>query len=277
MSKIPKVAMLAKPATKVGSEQVATLAHEELMRLVWENIDVIVSTRLSSLCKKVVDTAPKAGNDYTSELKELIGQLERQVSNPRLDAKAREQVEKYIPLCQAHAKINPPKLDEDSVRIDISKTTLERPIVEIKGKPGALREEQVGFIDIECKLSVPVRVNLTSQIRDVIRALEWTHLLPFPKSFKGTEKPEAKWNIETEQRILWIDIRPQLPPVGQLIRELKTLRAYDGYSPTGQQPHAYIWVFTETVEPHIVKMLEQEHFLIFDRAWLKHALATDDE
>jgi hypothetical protein len=276
MSKIPKVAKLPKPATKVGSEQVASVAHEELMRLVWENIDDIVSTRFSSLLKKVLDTVPTARTEYTRELKVSIGQLERQIGNSRLDPQTREKVQKYIPLCEAHAKNKLPEFDTNTVRIEVSETTLERPLVEVKGKPGDMREEQVGFIDIECRLRVPVRVNLTSPISNVIQSLDMVYLRHFPKSFNGTEKPDANWKVETEERILWIDIRPQLPPLGQLLRELKTLHAYDRHSLDGR-PHAYIWVFTENVEPHIEKMLQQEHFLISDRAWLNRTLALRDE
>lgn len=270
MSKLPKVPKVPRPASKVSHEQASTEAHEMLLRLVWQHIDDLVSARFSSVPVRVLDEAPSAIAKHTEETTSIINALERHVKGDRLNAEIKSSIKHYIPLCMEYAKKAPPKLEEDAeaLQVTVENTTLERPIVETKGRRGEERTEQIGFIDLECQIRIPVRAEIDCGIPYSIRSFTSTYGSLFEDRLKkGDPFENPQWSIVTEQRLIWIDIRPELPAVGQLLRELKTLRTYAG-------TRSFIWVFTEAVDPEIADMLHEEGFLISDRDWIENILAS---
>lgn len=64
------------------------------------------------------------------------------------------------------------------------------------------------------------------------------------------------------QKRAWIDVRVTDLPVGQLLRELKTLRSYAPYD-------TLILVVMNKVDPDVRKMLGNEGFVAVSRAWLE--------
>ena len=234
----------------------------------WQHIDDLVTARFAGLSKRVLDEAPSAIDKHTKETTSIIKALERHVKGDRLKAEVKNSIKPYIPLCMAYGKKAPPDLDEGVLQVIVENTTLEHPIVETKGRRGEERVEQIGFIDMECQIRIPVRAEITSGIPYSIRSFDSLYGSLFEeRPVKDESINDPQWSVVTEQRAVWIDIRPELPAVGQLLRELKTLRAYAG---TG----SWIWVFTEFADPEIVDMLHQEGFLLSDRDWIDRILAS---
>jgi len=112
------------------------------------------------------------------------------------------------------------------------------------------------YIDLEMGVSVPqitldsgIPYALVSKAKTPHGDKEWKR-----SHFGLSDKVDPpKWWLNEKHNILWIDVRPQLGPIGQLIRELKVLRDYTG-------PDTIIAVVTEMSDEVSWLMLKNEGF-----------------
>lgn len=151
--------------------------------------------------------------------------------------------------------------------IDVKSKTVEQIIYETKGRPGAEREEQIGFIDIECVVKYPYEISLASGLPYDLRELD-IHLRHYwNDTTKLDEFEEPTWEVSTTNETVWIDIRPDLPKLGQLLRELKTLRSY-------APENSFICVVTSVADKQSIEILAAEGFILIPHEWLITALTS---
>ena len=69
------------------------------------------------------------------------------------------------------------------------------------------------------------------------------------------------WSSTRNDRRLWIDVRPELGPLGQVLRELKVLRDYTPYNTD-------IAVLCKDEDDLAEEILRNERFILIDEAYL---------
>lgn len=272
MSHIPKTPKMMQPVSKISCAQASTPGHDNLFRLVWENIDSMVAEKFSELRRKVISDVPQQIENHSEETASIILALKRNLNEPKLKPDTRKFIEHYLPLCVEYAQIVPPPFNDqaEALVILVENFILQKSIEEIKGRRGEERKEQIGFIDFECTIKVPARSCIENGIPYLVKSFRSEHNSIFEHAFdhqypvvSDRDQLQApQWRIYDEYHTIWIDIRPELPAVGQLLRELKVLRSH---SPTNSS----IWVIADSVDSQLAMMLKAEGFLISDRSWIE--------
>jgi len=261
MSQIPAPPVIPKPKALFKSNDAATAAHDALLRLVWRNLEGIMGHVFS-----------KARSDFEDDFQDAIE------AYLRTTAAAAERVRKYADgtveglalaerLSSVDAKFVPPVPDE-LFDATVSHKTLAAPVIEYKTVAGMHRETQVGFVDIECQVDIPDRIKVDGKLPWAL-ALSNGILVSGDRLARQFVDDEMKiapqvphWEMKRDEVSVWIDVRVTLPPLGQLLRELKTLRRY------ATKPTVF-FVAMPSIDRETVAVLKSENFNALSAEWMK--------
>jgi len=86
---------------------------------------------------------------------------------------------------------------------------------------------------------------------------------PDAASVRRALKRPPRWDFEARTVRLLVDVRPALPPIGQLLREVKHLRNLSGMA-----DRAFVLVFCDQIAAETREMLEHEDCRVLTRAQL---------
>lgn len=261
MSQLPAPPVLPKPKSMSKVNDAATAAHDALLRLVWRNLDGIM-VRIFS----------KASSDFEAYFSDAIETYLGMISTAaeRVHQHANGSAEGLAlaeRLLSVDAKFVPSVPDE-LFAATVSHKTLAAPVIEYKAVSGTRRATQVGFVDIECQVGIPDRIKIDNN-------LPWALALSHGALLSGgrlerrfvdddmRKTPEApRWEMEREMANVWIDVRVTIPPLGQLLRELKNLRNYA----TGPR---LVIVVLPAIDSETASCLKSEDFVALSAEWIK--------
>lgn len=293
MSNIPKPARLPKPKSTKGADPADTAEHAELLTLAWSNLDRIIARVFVPPVARIQADRQKAWDVYLRRLPKLIENARRHAAHRRADAvqgDPRGELEEGARLLdQAAARLSafqkapPPVCPPAALQPSYEGAELAFPLTVWKGRPSDLQETIVGFVDISCQVHLPAvgELCLFGAIPHVLEDGACPSNYGFP--LLGDPSPSAAQHfplrdlaslaevelptlhMSPDDYIFWVDIRPTEGPVGQMLRELKSLRSY-------APKNVIILVLMNEVSPTTAAMLQQEHFLVMTKRSLLEAL-----
>jgi len=268
MSRIPAPPTLPKPKSLSKINDAATAEHDALLRRVWRNVDAIFATIFS---KKRTDFDSSVQYEISSYLSEAANAAERArklaCDEDVPEACRREAAAFGDRLSSVTDQFVPPPTDElFEVRVDAR--ALAAPLIERKTVAGNERETHVGFVDVECEVSIPSRIKLdpnlplafsSSSAYALWSAWEFGTGFSSDELAKGPEAPY--WKMEHDRADVWIDVRITPLPLGQLMRELKTLRGYG-------DRETLVFVAMPFIDAETEMFLKAENFFPITAEWL---------
>jgi hypothetical protein len=270
MSQIPAPPSLPKPKSLSKNNDAATAEHDALLRRVLRNLDDTVGRAFK---KK---TRSEFESDFSSEVERYLRESAEAATRVRKLADASKDEATRIAGASLADRLS--SLDKHFVHApadelfatSVIRRTVAAPVIEYKTVSGRERATQVGFVDIECTVGVPDRLKL-------IGRLPWQLTLPggllrsrgdlsssvSAEVLAGT--PEAPvWEIEHINITVWIDVRVRELPLGQLMREVKTLRSY-------AEEDVVVFVVMKTIDAEAAAWLNAEGFRGFSEEWMNTA------
>jgi hypothetical protein len=240
-----------------------------LLRLAWRCLDQIVAHIFP------VDIEGNA-KDVQAAADEVLSAKRLAASHADKDDEAGALARAFLDKLASFAP-GIPDLSSDKYLPTITDRRLEVSLVERSlDRSGRPKETVVGFVDVIATVTIPVP-HLSSGIPHRLRkgydddefAMdEWdtpkvdpahgssaTPHLPIPKSAVENLK-SMSWSAYSPRRCeLWLDVRATDIPVGQLLRELKTLREY-------APKDAVVTVVAQAMDDEKAAMLAHEGFCV---------------
>ncbi|HEY0947461.1 MAG TPA: hypothetical protein VGD81_19415 [Opitutaceae bacterium] len=267
MSKVPTPLSRPTPRSHRKSSDAATEQHAALLKLVWENLDAAVKNVFSMSDATFESQRIEEEESYRQHADYAASDARKKAAE--YDQPRAEALERLGKAVAAMGKKRIPAPDNALRTAIITERILEAPIEEQR----ASRTETVGFIDIACTVTCPSRLELEDHLPCRLHTIEpsrheihrATLFRRDPYDLRDIESQEVKaptWKMRSKVVSLWIDVRTLETPVGQLLRELKTLREF---APMNHQ----ILVVTESVDPAVRSMVNHEGFYIVSREWLE--------
>lgn len=260
MSKTPKPATLPKPKKLTKTSDVSTFEHEDLLSLVWSKLDMLLVKLFLPKEKDWLDMQEKQIPEYLEKLGYAVTRAREfaVICSDDERGSALTQMADQFDLLQ---KKPLPELLAETKTLKLVKSEIERPItVEKGGYPS--REEVVGYIDIAANVHTPVGLTACTGAPDYLtegyaswKDSEWAKNKLTLGVIQDKPLEPPSWSVSAEERDLWIDVRTSDVPVGQLIRELKTLREY-------LPRNAMLLVVFQALDADKFQMLQHEGFLI---------------
>lgn len=251
MSILPKPKALPKPA---GSRKsvVSSPEHDELLLWTWANPDAISS------CFVVSETFfaerhSEAVEAYQNGLLETEMYLRACCTASHCDyqeecgpfTKKLVKVADMFKACRE--AFVPPVFPTDTLAITVENRVFQYPLSDEK-------DNVIGFVDCLTELSVLDRCYLLSHTQI---GMLWTLSPEELCALRPDAAPE--WSIKKKSRFIHLDVRHELPTVGQLVQELKTLREYlDGESDG-------ILIVVHSMDDSVRDILNSEKFRVFQR------------
>lgn len=262
MSKIPKRKSSAEPLSK--KNEVQTQSHQDMLEVVWARLDTLaahlyttpVPTDLKAICNRAAlafDEASRAASNrgekanaslldnYAGAIRTLEGQPPTAPVAPVLTRKG-VAVELVDPIAQREGAV--------AGYVDITATVLKRH-----------HAVQTFLLPFE------------SDDDGMMETLLDRHQVDRDEYLAGNLRacPPAWGSADGAVTDILIDIRPTAPPVGQLLRELKTLRGCapvwprdeSGWRAHDQPAHRSVIVVSPTISPTAKDMLAHEGFQHF--------------
>lgn len=256
MSKIPTPTKIPKVNNSSLSKDFADADHEQLLRKIWKDLDSIAKNYFS-LSKKSWD---KAVQEKTKKFREDI----ELAASTAISLSKRD---KYISVKTELQDIS----DRLTKRLDKplpvpnpelwTVEVIERSLVEeIFAEPTGYTQKQakvVGFVDISATVTASTGLELDDGIPFELSGeeSEFAEQLRTPQDFASLAREafdNQSWRFSARTTKLWIDVRTQAVPAGQLLRELKTLRSYSD--------DAEVLVAMKVADKQLIEMLRHEGF-----------------
>lgn len=228
MSKAPAPERL--PAPKSISKRAASNAeHDRLLRLVWDKLDAVVMAVYLEPARRFAADAVTKADDYPREVEWALQEAKswlKECGGGEVSASLKTVVEQ---LSFAKRAGLPELLPE-----------VYLPVVESKDLAAPIHDDTssgqklVGYIDAQVRMNTVRSIYFKSGIPHWLRARKnetreernqrRADFRAVDANRYGVEP--ASWSGMREKQFLWIDVRPQLMPIGQIMRELKVLRSY---------------------------------------------------
>lgn len=269
MSVVPKPPTVPKPKSLAKTDDVATAEHAVLLKRVWRNLDGIIDVLFSADQATFDEQVGYRVEGYLTRCAHAAQHAHQLAGGYDGDPRVAVMNALAKRLAAQDAATVPP-LPATIAKATIATRTLEEPLVEWKMAAGNKKRIEVGFVDIACQVDIPHRVELRANLpgflndgtRDALLGTIFarrTDSLTVDEIGAPLEAP--RWITEDKRRTVWIDVRVTAPALGQLVRELKTLRGYCGYD-------ADVLVVMPVVDEDIRDILLHEDFTAIDVKWL---------
>lgn len=284
MSKIPPPKTIPSPKSVSDKKAASTREHEDLLLLFWQNRDAIADIIYSPDEDRFDATLKRLWRKYQDKLMAVS----ETVAGFAASGQSAEGVLPDWSRLQHHLKVlakgKMPPLPYDSILSTISEAhlahelTVQKPLRDDRWRT---RTEVVGFVDAYCVINALMinRLGFDSDLSGLPTSSDtsrwamgrWANAAN--EGITPPSWPESVGNPDSHcylQYGLAVDVRPQLPPIGQLLRELKTLQEYlptkIGALPLGT---SHVMVVTNEASADIQNVLKHEGFMILTRGWIE--------
>jgi hypothetical protein len=265
MSKAPKPPARLPAPKSLSKRAAATEEHDRLLRAVWANLDALALALYIGNGRKIAAAAEAKAKLHKKQLATALAEAKSWLKASD-DDQSRAALLSIADQLSFAQKTGVPTLPTDLYIPEVVRKILEAPI---SRDPVHGSGPTVGYIDVEVILSLASSISLddgipywltprekeTAEQRDRRRA--HAHLLESHQS--GVKA--ASWNSGRVNHRLWIDVRPELGSMGQLLRELKVIRDFAPFDTD------IAVVFRET-DKQAVEMLRNEGFIPLDESVL---------
>ena len=258
MSKVPSPPRL--PAAKSLSKRAtASQEHDRLLRLVWDKVDLLASVFYATNGERLAARERDAAD--AEHRRDVASALEQARSWVKLcgSGEMGEALASLVEQLKFAKKRGVPKLKPELWWPRVESKRLAAPICSdlVTGSG-----RTVGYIDVEVRMQVTRSIRFHSGVPHWLTrgddAEREARAKRAPAADAATIRADgpkaASWSAFRHERRLWIDVRPSLAPIGQLLRELKVLRQY---APVESD---IVVVYTED-DAQGVDMLEHEGFV----------------
>lgn len=246
MSKIPKTPILKQPASQSKIVDANSVQHEDLLKLCWRKLDALVDTLFSPKEEEINERKAKEIGEFEAQWS-IGAQIARERAAESDNAEIKLHYSRIAQEVEAILGKPVAEIDQADTKAKIVKRTLEREIFEEKGRGFSTRKEVVGFVDIEVEISTPHSLDLSHSLPDYLekadasvtsrlRAIALARQAGVSREqdpdkvelyrIKGYSPRHPAWSSFNKHATYWIDVRTTPKPIGQLLRELKTLRDY---------------------------------------------------
>lgn len=234
MSQIPKPSSTPKPKVLSLSNDASRTEHETLLRRVWRNLDGVVDVMFSPDPAAFEEEAAHCVKAYLTRCARAAQHANQLAGDYSGSHQAAAMSALATRLAAQDAAAVPP-IPAAIARTTIATRTLEEPLVEWKISAGNKKRIEVGYVDIACQVHIPRRVELRANLPEFLNDGTQNGLLGtiFARRREdltvddiGAPLTPPCWTTEHKQRTVWIDVRVTPMALGQLVRELKTLRSY---------------------------------------------------
>lgn len=239
MSAIPKPASLPAPKALNGVKDYQATEHEQLLRTVWSKIDAGVERLIGwgwpKACEHSRNGIAAFEASCVKAAETLTGMAER-CEDEALRAQVlavRERLE------DAELSSKVARWGKDLLKTEVTEKHLAFGLVEER-QAGTVRahEEVVGYVDMALKVSVPEVMRLkhslpaclTREGHEVVWRDPLKAIMTDPKKAEvilGFQPEVPGWVCERKTATVWVDVRVQTPPLGQLLREVRVLQSFD--------------------------------------------------
>ena len=247
------------------------LRHTTLLRQVWRNIDAIMASLFSKKRADFEGSLQYQIETYFQEIGSAAETARELASDSEVSEACRCEAAAFAArLATVTDQFIPQPMDE-LFEVKVDARALAAPLIERKTVAGNERSTHVGFVDMECSISIPSNVKLepnlpwaftSSSAYALCRAGEFLTSFSSDELAKGPEAPY--WNMKRDRADVWIDVRVTPLPLGQLMRELKTLRGYGDRD-------TIVFVAMPLIDAETEAFLKAENFLPITAEWLsKH-------
>jgi len=269
MSQIPKPPTLPKPKALSPINDACRAEHEALLRRLWRNLDGIIAVLYSADSAAFEEQVAGRVDNYLARRTRAAEHAHELASSYGDDRRAAVMAALATRLAPNDATSVPP-LPSAIAKARIATRTLEESLIEWKTSAGNTKRIEVGFVDIACQVSIPDRVELSANLPRFLNdgtreAMLGSIFARRPDTLSvdeiGATLQAPSWITEDKHRSVWIDVRVTTPALGQLVRELKTLRGYGVGS-------VDVLVVLPSVDEETKEILLDEHFVALDAEWL---------
>jgi|GEM_PF-4496761 len=264
MSKIPKPARRPAPKDIANRQDHDSFAHDELLRLCWQRAAAIAASVLAVTPASLRTSLRAEEARYRHALRKASGLLARWREEGGLPRTASSRLRALLAeLERRHASDLPEPELQDIGPVAIVSRTLALPFFErtMRGEPAA---REAGFIDLAIAAMQPDSLRIHPGLPMVLQDFSFAsgdtagRIAEIdPGDFRA-----PRWAVDTVERTVWIDIRPELPPAGLLLRELKVLRQH-------APEDAAICIVSDSDDAMLRAMLANEGFRLLSRGWLE--------
>lgn len=268
MSQIPVPPALPKPKSLSKNNDAATAEHDALLRRIWRNVDAIIAALFSKKRADFESSLQYQIESYLQKLESAAERARRLASDSEVDEEFRREAAAFAErLTKVTDRLIPQAADE-LFEVKVDSRSLAAPLIERKTVAGNMRATHVGFVDMECSIRIPSRVELdpnlpwaftSSSAYALCKAGEFSTSFSSNELAKGPEAPY--WKVEHDRADVWIDVRVTPLPLGQLMRELKTLRGYGDRD-------TIVFVAMPSIDAETEAFLRAESFFPITAQWL---------
>ncbi|MBK6616556.1 hypothetical protein [Ottowia sp.] len=271
MSSFPAPVVVPLPRMAGSSRDYQTPEHEEALKAVWRKLDCGLERLFGWKPSKVREQSKEAMAGFEAQMESVaatILTMAERSGEPDLDQWLRATRERVLSstVCGSVGQVS-----RNIAAVELTKRELAKELVEERNaRTARAREEVVGYIDIAVDIRVPTRLRLRGNlpvwlIRD--REEVWRDPLKWMRQ-DATKHDELKnlvlsvpeWFCERRDRQIWVDVRATCPPVGQMLREVKVLRALSDKKAT-------IVMALPKNDPDLEAMFRNENVVVTTHQW----------
>jgi len=252
MSYFPKPASFStEPRKKPAYE---SEAHGELLEWAYDNAVQLVGAK-----SPAAFDASKVAADMREKIEKRIARIDEvskgAAAQPYLAGLQEARAQLLATLEEGafpawDAKLASPSLASRQIALPVSEAKA--------GRYGYADPKVVGYVDLAVTMKVPASLSLGSPFLDRFPCQRKDDALREIVDLTKVDVSDLAWEVLDASVTTWIDVRPALPPVGQLVRELKVMQAYAGFD-------VEIYVVTETASGIVREVLASEGFGLVER------------
>jgi hypothetical protein len=203
---------------------------------------------------------------FQLRLRKAKDQLRATAENP---PQGLDPAQLYAAVAQLE-RVRLPDFDKAELQTIVDHAKVQVPIPADRHAP-LVSNKLAGFVDLVCTVYVASRVDLWFSAAEDEDFPLFEGGSAFDTSFPcepddqkilklmadhDGELPAPDWLVDLPAKTVWVDIRPEVPPVGQLLQELKTLQQLAG-------PYTAVLVlFGGAVSSPVRGMLRSEGFSV---------------
>lgn len=236
MSQLPKPTVLPMAKSFQGNRDFQAAEHEAALRVVWSRLDVGVERLFGWRGAKSREQGKAATEQFEQVItaaKEALGSMAERCESAEVKGKLMEALGRLV-AADLVSQVAPwPK---NVAAVEVTKRELAKELTEERSA-GTSRAhvETVGYIDIAAEVKLPERLVLESRLPPMLvkdsRGF-WCDPLKLivsdprrGESIFSYEPSLPRWFCHKRDAHVYVDVRVQTPPLGQLLREVKALQA----------------------------------------------------
>jgi hypothetical protein len=236
MSHLPKPAVLPVAKAFQGNRDFQSAEHEAALRVVWARLGVGMERLFGWRGSKSREQGKTAIEQFELSLngaKEALGSMVERCEDAEVKGKLAAALGRLV-AADLGSQVAPwPK---NVASVEVTKSELAKELTEERSAgTSRAHDETVGYIDIAAEVKVPEKLVLASQLPPMlVRDGQGFWRDPLKLIVSDQRRGESiftyepslpTWYCHKREATIYVDVRVQTPPLGQLLREVKALQA----------------------------------------------------